>query len=64
MAKRDLKGAMISAVVGSLAAFATCFVLFFFVFKPATAVDAKPPAEAPAPTPAEEIPNPDIDPKD
>ena len=64
MAKRDLRGAMISAVVGSLAAFATCFVLFFFVFKPAQPVDAKPPTEAPAPTPAEEIPNPDIDPKD
>lgn len=64
MAKRDLRGAMISAVVGSVAAFATCFVLFFFVFKPAPAVDAKPPADAPSPTPAEEIPNPDIDPMD
>ena len=64
MAKRDLKGAMISAIVGSVAAFATCFVLFFFVLKPAPAVDAKPPTYAPSPTPAEEIPNPDIVPMD
>src|ERR1041384_7374126 len=66
MASRNLSAAIVSAVVGSLAAFITCFILFFFVFKPAAAVDAKPSSDPGIPTaaPAREIPNSDIDPND
>lgn len=66
MARRNLRAAIVSAVVGSLAAFVTCFILFFFVFKPAAPVDAKPSSDpaVPVSTPDGEIPNPDIDPKD
>jgi len=66
MASRNLSAAIVSAVVGSLAAFITCLVLFFFVFKPSSPVDARPSSEPgiPSATAAEKIPNPDIDPKD
>jgi hypothetical protein len=64
MARRNLRAAIVSAIVGSIAAFATCFVLFFFVFKPGPPVDPKPSSETPSSTPPQEIPNPDIEPKD
>lgn len=59
----------VSALVGAATALAVCVVFFFFVYKPAQSVDARPIATAtptqpstPAstPTPAEEIPNPEI----
>jgi hypothetical protein len=54
----------ISAIVGSSAALVTCLVFFFFVYKPAQSRDIDPPLPSPtkysAPTPADEIPNPEI----
>ena len=61
MAKHNLTSALLSAVIGSLAAFSACLIFFFFVYKPAQPVDAKPPpVESPAPAPTDEIPNPEI----
>lgn len=64
MAKnRNLYSAIVSAVIGCLAAFLTCLVFFYFIYKPAQPVDAQPPqapSATPAPTAAEEIPNPEI----
>jgi len=55
----------VSALVGAATALAVCLVFFFFVYKPAQSVDARPTATpiqstTPAPTPAAEIPNPEI----
>ena len=54
----------ISAIVGSAAALATCLVFFFFVYKPAQSRDINPsqiPSRtASAPTPVDEIPNPEV----
>jgi len=55
----------VSAFVGATAALAVCLVFFFFVYKPAQSVDARPTATptqptTPAPTPVTEIPNPEI----
>jgi len=53
----------ISAIVGSVAALATCLVFFFFIYKPAQSRDIQPspsPTQYSAPTPVDEIPNPEI----
>ena len=60
---RNLKLAIVSAVIGCVAAFLTCLVFFYFFYKPTPAIDAQPPqtpSAIPAETPAQEIPNPDI----
>lgn len=61
---RNLTSAIVSAVIGCLAAFLTCLIFFYFVYKQARPVDAQPPQPAPSaspvPTPVQEIPNPEI----
>jgi len=53
----------LSAIVGAAAALVTCLVFFFYVYKPAQSRDillSPSPTQRAAPTPADEIPNPEI----
>ena len=59
----NFSAAIISAVAGFAAAFAACFVFFYFVYRPAQPVDASPTNQSnpsPAPTFSEITPDPEI----